>query len=126
MKTRTRLLLFLFALALLAALAACGQGTTAPNEVSMVGADFTTSAITITAGQAVHFTDPVGTGGTHVICLGTHGTCDKSAPGPQALQGDGFTIGSGDPPKDVIFDTAGTYKITCSIHPDMNLTVTVQ
>ncbi len=123
MKTRTHVLLALF---LLLALAACGQGTTAPNEVSMVGADFTTSAITITAGQAVHFTDPVGTGGTHDICLGAHGACDKSAQGPQALQGDGFAISAGDPPKDVTFDTPGTYKITCSIHPNMNLTVTVQ
>jgi len=126
MKTRTRLLFVLFALALLAALAACGPGPAAPNEVSMVGADFATSAVTITAGQAVPCTDPVGTGGTHDICLGSHGTCDKSAPGPQALQGDGFTISAGDPPKDVVFDTAGTYKITCSIHPTMNLTVTVQ
>jgi plastocyanin len=126
MKTRIRLLLVLFALALLAALAACGQGTAAPNEVSMVGADFTTTTLTISVGQAVHFTDPVGTGGMHVICLGAHGTCDKSAPGPQALQGDGFTISAGDAPKDVIFDTAGTYKITCSIHPGMNLIVTVQ
>ncbi len=92
----------------------------------MVGADFATSAITINAGQVVHFTDPVGTGGTHDICLGAHGTCDKSAQGPQALQGDGFTISAGDPPKDVTFDTPGTYKITCSIHPTMNLTVTVR
>jgi plastocyanin len=126
MKTRTGLI---FALFLLLALAACGQGPTAANEVSMVGSDFTTTTVTIQAGEAVHFTDPIATGGMHILCLGANGTCDKSdksAQGPQALQGDGFTINAGDPPKDVTFGTPGAYKITCSIHPNMNLTVTVQ
>jgi plastocyanin len=119
-------LLVLLALVPLLALAACGQSTTAPNEVSMVTADFSTTSITIKAGQAVHFTDPSGTGGVHTICLGTDGTCDTGRKGPQALQGLGFTINPGDPAKDVTFDTPGTYKVTCSIHPAMNLTVIVQ
>jgi plastocyanin len=119
---------FSFSLMLVAllALAACGQGSTAPNEVSMVAGDFSTTTITIKAGEAVHFTDPAGTGGTHTICLGTEGNCDVSAQGPGALQSPGFTINAGDPAKDVTFATVGTYKITCSIHPAMNLTVVVQ
>ncbi|HEX9413094.1 MAG TPA: plastocyanin/azurin family copper-binding protein [Ktedonobacterales bacterium] len=126
MKTHIRGTLFLLALMPLLALTACGQRTTGPNEVSMVAADFSMTSITVKAGQAVHFTDPAGTGGTHTICLGTDGACDKGAQGPQALQSPGFTINAGDPAKDVTFDTPGTYKITCSIHPSMNLTVTVQ
>jgi plastocyanin len=126
MKTRMSSAVASLALVLLVALAACGQRTTGPNEVSMVTADFSTTSITVKAGQAVHFTDPAGTGGTHTICLGTDGTCDKGAKGPQALQSPGFTINAGDPAKDVTFDTPGTYKITCSIHPSMNLAVTVQ
>jgi plastocyanin len=125
-KTHIRSTLFLLALMPLVALAACSQRTTGPNEVSMVAADFSTTSITVKAGQAVHFTDPAGTGGTHTICLGRDGTCDKGAKGPQALQSPGFTINAGDPAEDVTFDTPGTYKITCSIHPSMNLTVTVQ
>jgi plastocyanin len=116
----------LLALVLLVALAACGQRTTGPNEVSMAAADFSTTSITVKVGQAVHFTDPAGIGATHTVCLGTDGTCASSAPGPQALQSPGFTMNSGDPAKDVTFETPGTYKITCSIHPSMNLTVTVQ
>jgi len=116
----------LLLLALLVALAACGQRAAAPNEVSMVAADFSATSITIKVGQAVHFTDPAGTGGTHTICLGDNGTCDAGAKGPQALQGPGFTINSGDPAKAVTFETPGTYKVTCSIHPAMNLTVIVQ
>jgi plastocyanin len=126
MKIRMRSTFALLALFPLLALAACGQRTTGPNEVSMVAADFSTSSITVNAGQVVHFTDPAGTGATHTICLGTDGTCDSGATGPQALESPGFTINSGDPAKDVTFDTPGTYKITCSIHPAMNLTVIVQ
>jgi plastocyanin len=110
----------------LLALTACGQSAPAANEVSMVAGDFSTTSITIPAGQAVHFTDPAGIGGTHIVCLGSDGACDTAAQGPQALEGSGITMNAGDPPKDVTFDTPGTYKITCSIHPSMNLTVTVQ
>jgi plastocyanin len=110
----------------LLALAACGQGAAAPNEVSMAGADFSISSVTIKAGQSVHFTDPAGVGAMHIVCLGNEGNCDSAAQGPQALEGNGFTINAGDPPKDITFATAGTYKITCSLHPSMNLTVTVQ
>jgi plastocyanin len=118
--------LSLLLLALSLGLAACGQGSTASNEVSMAAADFSTTSITIKAGQAVQFTDPVGVGGPHTICLGTNGNCDANAKGPLALQSPGFSINSGDPAKDVTFDAPGTYKITCSIHPAMNVTVIVQ
>jgi plastocyanin len=126
MKTAIKGTFAVLALLPLLALAACGQGAPSPNEVSMVAADFSTTSINITAGQAVHFTDPAGIGATHIVCLGTDGACDTSAQGPQALQGGGFTINAGDPPKDVTFAAPGTYKITCSIHPSMNLTVVAQ
>jgi plastocyanin len=128
MRLRVRVFsaLALLLLTVALALAGCGQSTSASNEVGMVAGDFTTTSITIKAGQAVHFTDPAGTGGVHTLCLGSDGTCDTQANGPQALKSPGFTINPGDPAKDVTFDTPGTYKITCSIHPAMNLTVTVQ
>jgi plastocyanin len=126
MKTRISRTIAALALLSLLALAACGQSAAAPNEVSMTGSDFSPTNVTITAGQAVHFTDPAGVGGTHIVCLGNEGSCDTSAQGPQALEGGGFTINVGDPPRDVTFMTPGTYQITCSIHPSMNLTVTVR
>ncbi len=126
MKTRTTGTIAPLVLLALLALAACGQGATAPNEVSMAGSDFSMTSVTIKAGQSVHFTDPAGVGATHIVCLGNEGNCDSAAQGPQALEGSGFTINAGDPPKDVTFTTAGTYKITCSLHPSMNLTVMVQ
>jgi plastocyanin len=126
MKMRTTGTIAPLVLLALLALAACGQGATAANEVSMAGSDFSMTSVTIKAGQSVHFTDPAGVGATHIVCLGNEGNCDSAAQGPQALEGSGFTINAGDPPKDVTFTTAGTYKITCSLHPSMNLTVTVQ
>jgi plastocyanin len=117
---------FAVAIFLLFVLAACGQSTATSNEVSMAESDFSATRVTIKAGQAVHFTDPAGVGATHIVCLGSDGNCDTAASGPQALEGSGFTINAGDPPKDVLFPTPGSYKITCSIHPSMNLIVTVR
>jgi plastocyanin len=92
----------------------------------MGASDFSRSSVTITAGQTLHFTDPAGTGGTHIICLGADGVCDPGATGPQALRDPGFTINPGDPAHHALFETSGVYKITCTIHPAMNLTVVVQ
>jgi plastocyanin len=91
----------------------------------MVASDFSRSSITISAEQTVHFRDPAGIGGTHIICLGVDGVCDPGVTGPQALRDPGFTINPGDPTHDVLFETPGAYKITCTIHPAMNLTVIV-
>lgn len=126
METPIRGALLLLALSLALGLAACGTSSAAPNEVSMVTANFSTTSITIKAGQAVHFTDPAGTGALHAICLGMDGTCADGVQGPADLQDPGFMINPGDPAKDVTFTTPGTYKVTCSIHPAMNLTVIVQ
>ncbi len=123
------------ALVLALAIAACGKtpstgatsnNTSTPsNVVSMTSDNFVQHSVTVKAGQAVEFDDPAATGGVHVICLGNNMTCDNSATGPSALQNGGFTINPGEK-KDVVFDKAGTYQVTCSVHPDMNVTVTVQ
>lgn len=78
----------------------------------------------ITVGESIHFADEQ-SGVTHLLCLGKNGTCDMSAKGPQPLTGQGFTIQPGQT-QDVQFDEEGVYVITCSIHPSMNLLVTVQ
>ena len=130
-----RLGLVAIPLALLAVLVITGCGKTpgngntgpsiAPGTVEMASTDFVNHAVTISAGQAVHFTDPADTGGTHILCLGTNETCDKSAQGPSELKGNDLQFNPGDS-KDVTFATAGTYHVTCSIHQNMNVVVTVQ
>lgn len=131
---KTGALLLPLVLIMMLAMVACGKsagttgggGTSGPsNQVGMDATDFTTTSVTIKAGQAVHFDDPASNGGTHIICVGQDGQCSNDSNAPKDLQGNGFTINAGQS-KDVTFDKAGTYKVTCSIHPNMNLTVTVQ
>jgi len=133
-KKKTGALLLPMFLVLLLAIVACGKsvgttggdgGGTPPNQVGMDATDFTNTTVTIKAGESVHFVDGADNGGTHIICVGENGQCSNDASAPKDLQGTGFQIDQGQT-KDVTFDKAGTYKVTCSIHPNMNLTVTVQ
>lgn len=123
-------LLLVLALALVACGKQPGGGNTGPSstaaqQVTMDATDFLSTAITAKAGQEFKFVDPSDTGGIHTICTGSNGTCQTDANAPQDLQGKGFDIQAGET-KAVTFDKPGTYKITCSIHPNMNLTLTVQ
>jgi plastocyanin len=97
----------------------------AETTVQMGPTTFVQTTRTIHAGQSLLFDDTVGGGGLHIICLGNNMTCDSSAQGPSDLKSPGFTINPG-ATKSVTFPTAGTYQVTCTVHPNMNLTVTVQ
>ncbi len=118
---------FLAALSLLA-LAGCGAGgggSSASNEVDMGVAAFQQSTVTVHAGQAVHFVDPA-SGGTHVICVGQNLQCIAQTGGPAALStADGLVFNTGDV-RDIVFPTAGTYNVICTIHPGMQVSVVVQ
>jgi plastocyanin len=95
------------------------------TTVQMAPTSFVQTTRTIKAGQALLFSDTVDGGGLHIICLGHDQQCNTNAQGPSALMSPGFTITPGTT-KAVVFPTAGTYQITCTVHPNMNLTVTVQ
>lgn len=119
-------------LLLAVALGACGKsaasssGGSAPaagNSVTMSATNFDQHTITIKAGDTVTFDDA--NGAFHQICLGKDMVCDKTAKGPQDVQGDGFPINPGEK-KPITFAEVGTYAITCSVHPNMNVVVTVQ
>ena len=123
---RTRpmtLLAWIMALGLL--LAACGGGTTTDDgdagdgegtdtgeTVSLSGNTFSPSTLTVPAGTTVTFTDTA----THTVTEGTNGT---AADDPIVDQSGGSDI-------EVTFDEPGTYSITCRVHPEMNMTITVE
>ncbi len=116
------------------AVAGCGKtpgggGNTGPSgpvdHVDMDATNFVTNAITVKAGTPFKFNDPSDTGGLHVICTGQNGKCIADSNAPTALADPGFTINPGES-KTVTFDKAGTFHIACTVHPDMNLTITVQ
>ena len=125
---RIRLSAIIFSFFLLAlTIAGCGGDSAggAGNELDMGAASFTQTSITLSAGQALHMVDSQDSGGTHMICLGQNGTCDTNASGPSELDGPGMAFSPGTT-KDVTFSTAGTYHITCTIHPNMTAKVVVQ
>jgi plastocyanin len=106
------------------ALTLAGCGSSAANEVDMGVAAFQQGSVTIKAGQAVHFVDPA-SGGTHVICVGQDLTCVQQTGAPAGLNTkDGLTFNTGDT-RDIVFPTAGSYNVICTIHPGMEITVTV-
>jgi len=123
---RTRpmtLLAWIMALGLL--LAACGGGTTTDDgdagdgegtdtgeTVSLSGNTFSPSTLTVPAGTTVTFTDTA----THTVTEGTNGT---AADDPIVDQSGGSDI-------EVTFDEPGPYSITCRVHPEMNMTITVE
>ena len=82
------------------------------DTVSLAGGQFSPRSISVPVGTTVTFTD---TGG-HTVTEGSNGT---AADHPIVDESGGADI-------EVTFDEPGTYSITCRIHPNMNMTVTVQ
>ncbi|HEY7021106.1 MAG TPA: plastocyanin/azurin family copper-binding protein [Ktedonobacterales bacterium] len=114
------------------AITGCGKGTggsggdeyTTP-DVTMGQTDFTHHALTVAPGTTVNFMTE-SSGSTHILCIGEGGACQSGAQGPSELtSANGLMVDPGQT-KPVKFDTAGTYKITCTIHPSMNMVITVQ
>ena len=89
-----------------------GDGEVAGETVSLANAQFSPSTLTIAAGTAVTFTDTSG----HTVTEGTDGVAVD----------DPIVDESGGSDIEVTFDEAGTFSITCKIHPAMNMTITVE
>jgi plastocyanin len=124
-----RKLVTLFALGLVLLLTGCGTsggGGSGGTTVSMGGTSFVAGInLSITAGQAVTFDDPTSSGGTHLLVTGTNGTFSAEVGAPSEFaSADGISFHPGDS-KAITFATAGTYHITCRIHPSMQATIVV-
>jgi len=107
-------------------LAACSPATSSPDSseaddgsgetgetVSLAGGAFSPTSLTIAAGTTVTFTDTAG----HTVTEGSDGT---------AVDDPIVDEQGGADPIEVTFDEAGTFDITCRIHPAMNMTITVE
>jgi plastocyanin len=82
------------------------------------------TSVTISAGQAVRFVDPASGGGAHKVCVGSGGTCDDTAQNPAELVCPGLSFAPGST-QSVPFLHLGSYAVTCTIHPSMQLTSSV-
>lgn len=129
-----KLAILMLPLLLLGAIVAAGCGktpggnTSAPSgpvdHVDLTQTDFAQTAITVKAGTPFKFINPSDTGGLHIICVGHNGKCIANPDAPKELADPGFTTNPGDTTT-VTFDKPGTYDIACTVHPNMNMTITV-
>jgi plastocyanin len=108
--------------------AACGESSGGAGSGSAtikldVSSFSGNTSVTIKAGEAVTFDDS--SGGTHMLVTGTNGQFTAATGAPSELSSaSGLALQAGDT-KSVTFATAGTYQITCTIHPSMQATITV-
>ncbi|MGH2504799.1 MAG: plastocyanin/azurin family copper-binding protein, partial [Ktedonobacterales bacterium] len=79
------------------------------------------TSVTIKAGQAVLFSDPASNGGTHDLVIGHNGQFSAMSGAPSEFNSATGTAFSPGDQTVVTFATAGTYPITCSIHPFMQV-----
>lgn len=100
-----------------AGIARCAISTDAsPSATIMIAGSAFGDEVTITAGQAVAFTNDDSTG--HTVTEGTNG---QPASDPCVDE----PIGAGET-ETVTFSGTGDYDITCTIHPSMHTKVHVQ
>ncbi len=91
-------------------------------EVDVMTTGFAPHSIEITEGETLRFVNRSST--AQMLCLGSNQRCDLTAALPQGLISPGVRIVPGQA-KDVVFDTYGTFTITSTAAPGLNLTVTV-
>jgi plastocyanin len=109
-------------------LAGCGQRVVShnPNTITMVGGTFSPVKITIPAGETITFLDDSDNGATHFLVIGANGEAQHEA-GAQDFGGlAGYRMEAGDLWQTKPWMTPGTYHVTCTVHPGMNLTITVK
>ena len=98
---------------------------TSGNQVHMNDANFVQSSITIKKGESI--TLVADTLIAHTI---SNGTWDNGTPKPAKESGaplvDNVSVGGNSSATIGPFTSAGTFKLYCTIHPGMNLTVIVQ
>jgi plastocyanin len=94
-----------------------------PPEVDMMTTGFVPQTIEITEGETIRFVNRSSTT-TQVICLGIDNHCDPYSVLPRGLKSPGIRIAPNQA-NIVVFDFYGTFHITSTTVPGMNLTVTV-
>ena len=103
-----------------------GGGACDSTHVTMTANTFCEDSITISKGSTITFVDDKNTGTEHILVIGKTGAPDTEQ-GAADFGSNGHTFQAGDSFTTPPWNTAGTFHITCTIHPTtMNLTVTVQ
>ncbi len=115
---------FLCVMLAIGAIAVINRANQKAPEVDLTPQGFSQTNITILEGDTVHFVNPT-SGVTQMLCLGEDKVCSRYAFDPPALKGPGLRIAPGQT-EDVVFTLEGSYNVTSTTKPGMNLTITVQ
>lgn len=99
--------------------------TPAGPTITMINYSWSPTTLAIKAGQAVTFTFSNQWTETHIDVTGKNGQyiAEPGAP-PEFNSPTGTTFNPGDT-KSIVFANAGTFDITCTLHPPMQLTIKV-
>ena len=124
-----KLLFVLMLLMLLSLVVACG-GTSNPaspaaNTVHTVGALFSPTTITIKKGTTITFVDDADNGALHILVIGQNAQQETEQGAPDFGGVSGTRIDVGDTWTTPPWNITGTFHVACTVHPAMNLTVTV-
>ena len=93
-----------------------GGGAGGVGTITISGSAFSPTSITVASADPINFKN--NDGFDHQIVQGENGT-EVADPAFEAI-----SLGASDQTHDIRF-SPGTYKVTCTIHPSMNMTVTV-
>ena len=93
-----------------------GGGAGGVGTITISGSAFSPTSITVAFEDPINFKN--NDGFDHQIVQGENGT-EVADPAFEAI-----SLGASDQTHDISF-SPGTYKVTCTIHPSMNMTVTV-
>lgn len=115
---------FLCGMLAIGAAAVINRANQKPPEIDLTAHGFSQTSISIAEGDTVHFVNP-SAGVAQVLCLGQDRVCSRYSFDPPDLKGPGLQIAPGQS-KDVAFTLEGTYHVTSTTMPGMNLTITVQ
>jgi len=94
----------------------------APVELDVTAMGFTHSTVEITVGEIVHIINQSNV--VQILCLGQDRVCDVSALAPTVLKSPGTRLAPG-ASIDVAFQLYGTYNVTSTSVPGVNLEITV-
>lgn len=111
------------------ALTGCGvrpdPGPVTPEAVRMNHLTFAPDSRSIAAGDRLEFVND-GSRALHVLVLGDGAQPQAQAGAPSFGGASGHRSEVGDRWLTPPWDTPGAYRVTCTLHPSMNMTVTVQ
>lgn len=126
MKMLVRGLLLMLALF---AITACDSATVAhstnPNTITLGPASFQPTSIVIKRESTITFVDDANNGALHILVIGHNGEQDTESGAPDFGGAAGQRTNIGDVWTTGAWNTDGAFHVTCTIHPNMNLTVTV-